>query len=176
MHLKGLKLIKPQVYQDNRGYFIETFQQSEYEKIGLGHFQQDNHSFSKKGCIRGMHFQTYPGQAKLVRAAVGEIYDVAVDIRPDSPTYGQWEAVILNDQNHYQLFIPIGFAHGFCALKDAHVMYRVSQPYDAKYEKGFHYNDTDINISWPILEPILSDRDKAAPFLKEINIHEGVRS
>lgn len=173
MRLKGLKLIKPKVFRDDRGYFLETFQQTEYEKVGLGSFQQDNHSYSQKGCIRGMHFQTYPGQAKLIRAAVGKIYDVAVDIRQDSSTYGQWEAVVLDDQNHHQFFIPVGFAHGFCVMSDeAHVVYKVSHPYNENFEKGFRYNDPSINISWPTQNPILSERDKKAPLLKEINIHE----
>jgi len=173
MRLKGLKLIKPKVYRDNRGYFLETFQQLQYEQFGLGSFLQDNHSYSQKDCIRGMHFQTFPGQAKLIRAAVGKIYDVAVDIRLDSPTYSEWEAVILDDQDHYQFFIPVGFAHGFCVLSDdAHVIYKVSHPYEAKFEKGFRYNDPNININWPTQNPILSDRDKEAPMLKDINIHE----
>ncbi len=173
VRLKGLKLIKPKVFKDNRGFFLETFQQSTYEKYGMpGNFPQDNHSHSQKGCIRGMHFQTFPGQAKLVRVAVGKIYDVAVDIRKDSPTYGQWEGVILDDREHHQLFIPTGFAHGFCVLSnEAHVIYKVSSPYDAKYEKGFRYNDPDVNISWPVVDPILSERDREAPLLKEIEIH-----
>ncbi len=171
LSLSGLKLIKPTVFHDSRGFFLETFQQTLYEKMGLGSFQQDNHSYSKKDCIRGMHFQTYPGQAKLVRVVLGEIYDVAVDIRPNSPTYGQWEAVILDGQAHHQLFIPVGFAHGFCVLSDeAHVIYKVSQPYEATTEKGFRYNDPAVNISWPSNTPILSDRDKEAPLLQDIVI------
>jgi dTDP-4-dehydrorhamnose 3,5-epimerase len=177
LRLEGLKLIKPKVFQDTRGFFLESFQQSTYEKLGIaGGFPQDNHSYSKKGCIRGMHFQSYPGQAKLIRAAVGKIYDVAVDIRPDSPTYGQWEAVILDDQEHCQLFIPVGFAHGFCVLSDeAHVMYKVSSPYDAKYEKGFRWDDPDVNIDWPIKNPLISERDQAAPFLRELETPIGVK-
>lgn len=173
LSLSGLKLIKPAIFRDNRGFFLETFQQSEYEKMGMtGTFPQDNHSYSQKGCIRGMHFQTIPGQAKLIRAAVGKIYDVAVDIRKHSPTYGQWEAVILDDKEHHQLFIPVGFAHGFCVLSpEAHVLYKVSAPYDPKYETGFRWDDADINIQWPISDPILSDRDRNAPLLKEIDIH-----
>jgi len=176
LKLQGLKLIKPKVFHDGRGFFLETFQQTVYEQLGLGNFQQDNHSFSQKHCIRGMHFQTYPGQAKLVRVAVGEIYDVAVDIRPGSPTYAQWEAVILDGKFHHQLFIPVGFAHGFCVLSDeAHVIYKVSHPYDPKTEKGFRYNDPIINIKWPTQEPVLSDRDKEAPLLQEVILPEGVR-
>jgi dTDP-4-dehydrorhamnose 3,5-epimerase len=170
LRLQGLVLIKPKVFQDHRGFFLETFQQSVYEKCGIpGPFVQDNHSFSRKGCLRGMHFQSFPGQAKLVRAAVGKIYDVAVDIRPHSPTYGQWEGAILDDQSHHQLFIPVGFAHGFCVLSpEAHVCYKVSHPYDPKYEKEFRWDDPTVNIQWPVENPILSEKDRQAPFLHEV--------
>lgn len=175
LRLNGLKLIKPKLFRDLRGFFLETFQYPAYRDLGIDeHFQQDNHSYSKQGCIRGMHFQSYPGQAKLVRAAVGKIYDVAVDIRKDSPTYGEWEGVILDDQEHCQLFIPVGFAHGFCVLsQEAHVMYKVSAPYHPKYEKGFRWDDPMIGIKWPISNPIVSERDQAAPFLKELDFQEG---
>ena len=136
LSLKGLKLIRPKVFEDQRGFFLETFKRASYEAAGLPAFEQDNHSLSKKDCIRGMHFQTFPGQAKLIRVAVGKIYDVAVDIRPDSATYGQWQAVILDDLLHHQLFIPVGFAHGFCTLSDhAHVLYKVSHLYYLKETK-----------------------------------------
>lgn len=176
LRLEGLKLIKPKVFKDHRGFFLETFQQSAYQKAGIAcSFVQDNHSFSQKGCIRGMHFQSFPGQAKLVRVAVGKIYDVAVDIRPHSPTYGQWEAVILDDESHHQLFIPVGFAHGFCVLSDeAHVLYKVSTPYDAKFEKGFRWNDPTVNIQWPVEHPIVSERDHQAPFFCEMSQLEGI--
>jgi dTDP-4-dehydrorhamnose 3,5-epimerase len=170
LRLQGLKLIKPKVFRDSRGFFLETFQQLPYERMGIDcPFSQDNHSYSQKGCIRGLHFQSFPGQAKLVRAAIGKIFDVAVDIRPASPTYGQWEAVILDDVAHEQLYIPVGFAHGFCVLSDeAHVMYKVSTPYDARSEKGFRWNDPTIKIEWPIQEAIVSERDEKAPFFLEI--------
>lgn len=170
LRLEGLKLVKPSVFKDNRGFFLESFQQAPYEKMGIGcSFVQDNHSLSQKGCIRGMHFQSYPGQAKLIRVAVGKIFDVAVDIRPQSPTYGQWEGVILDDQLHHQLFVPVGFAHGFCVLsQEAHVLYKVSTPYDAKYEKGFRWNDPTVNIQWPVECPIVSERDQTAPYFHEI--------
>lgn len=169
LRLKGLLLIKPKVFQDHRGFFLETFQQSTYEALGIHcPFVQDNHSFSKKGCIRGMHFQSIPGQAKLIRAGVGTIFDVAVDIRPDSPTYGEWEGVILDDQAHHQLFIPVGFAHGFCVMSpEAHVLYKVSAPYDPNHEKGFRWDDPTVNIDWPVENPIVSDRDQQAPFFKD---------
>lgn len=163
--LPGLKLIKPKIFKDARGFFFESFQQSVYEKMGLPAFVQDNHSFSRQGCIRGMHFQSFPGQAKLIRAGVGTIYDVAVDIRPDSPTYKQWEAVVLDDQSHHQLFIPVGFAHGFCVLTpEAHVLYKVSTPYDPRFEKGFRWDDPMINIKWPVDSPLVSERDQQASF------------
>jgi dTDP-4-dehydrorhamnose 3,5-epimerase len=170
LSIEGLKLLKPKIFKDHRGFFLETFQQSIYEKLGIAcSFVQDNHSFSQKGCIRGMHFQSFPGQAKLIRVAVGKIYDVAVDIRPNSPTYGQWESVILDDQSHHQLFIPVGFAHGFCVLSDeAHVLYKVSKPYDAKFEKGFRWDDPTIKIEWPVEHPIVSERDQQAPFFHQI--------
>lgn len=174
LRLEGLILIKPKVFQDHRGFFLETFQQSVYEKLGIQcSFVQDNHSFSKKGCIRGMHFQSFPGQAKLIRVAVGKIFDVAVDIRPHSPTYGQWEGVVLDDQSHHQLFIPIGFAHGFCVLSpEAHVLYKVSHPYEPNFEKGFRWDDPSVNIQWPVENPIISERDQQAPFFHELNLIE----
>lgn len=173
LRLNGLKLIKPKIYRDQRGFFIETYQQSVFDKNGITDiFQQDNHSFSNQGCIRGMHFQSTPGQAKLVRVPVGKIFDVAVDIRPHSPTFGEWEGVILDDLNHHQLFIPVGFAHGFCVLShEAHVMYKVSTPYHALYEKGFKWNDPDVDIRWPITHPIISDRDNHSPFFKEMDFY-----
>jgi dTDP-4-dehydrorhamnose 3,5-epimerase len=176
LRLQGLKLIKPKVFKDSRGFFLESFKQSTYEKAHIVcSFVQDNHSFSQQGCIRGMHFQTFPGQAKLIRVAMGKIYDVAVDIRPNSPTYGEWEAVLLDDELHHQLFIPVGFAHGFCVLSSgAHVLYKVSTPYDDKFEKGFRWDDPSVKIEWPIENPILSERDQQAPFLHEIGQLEGI--
>lgn len=176
LKLKGLKLIKPKVFKDERGYFLESFKQPLYEELGIHHdFAQDNHSYSQKGCVRGLHFQSYPGQAKLIRVALGEIFDVAVDIRPDSPTFGQWESIILDGTAHHQLFIPVGFAHGFCVLSDeAHVMYKVSTPYDPKHEKGFRWNDPTINIKWPVENPIVSARDTQCPLFNEIDFVKGI--
>jgi dTDP-4-dehydrorhamnose 3,5-epimerase len=176
LRLEGLKLIQPQVFSDSRGFFLESFQRSAYEKAGIEpDFEQDNHSYSKRGCIRGMHFQSIPGQAKLIRVAAGTIYDVAVDIRPYSPTYGQWEAVILDDLSHHQLYIPVGFAHGFCVLsEEAHVMYKVSVPYDPAHERGFRWDDPSINIEWPLKNPLVSERDQTAPFFKELSHLVGV--
>lgn len=177
LRLKGLKLITPKVFADSRGFFLETFQQSIYHEAGIAEtFVQDNHSRSQKGCIRGMHFQSFPGQAKLIRVGLGQIYDVVVDIRPDSPTFGEWEGVMLDGAKHQQLYIPIGFAHGFCALTDeVHVMYKVSAPYHPTYEKGFRWNDPDINIKWPVENPIVSERDEKSPLFCELDVCKGRR-
>jgi len=170
LRLPGLKLIKPKVFKDDRGFFIESYNEERYHQNGITtHFVQDNHSCSQKHTIRGMHFQTTPGQAKLIRVAQGVIYDVAVDIRPDSPTFGQWEAVTLNGEEHHQLLVPIGFAHGFCVLSDtAHVLYKTSSVYSAATEKGFRWDDPSIGILWPTNTPIVSERDLKAPLFKEI--------
>jgi len=170
LELEGLKLIKPKVFKDDRGFFMESYKEPLYHQMGISeHFQQDNHSYSKKDCIRGMHFQSYPGQAKLVRVGKGKIFDVAVDMRKLSSTYKQWQGVVLDDQEFCQLYVPVGFAHGFCVLSDeAHVLYKVSTPYDAKYEKGFRWNDPEISIKWPTSNPQVSERDQKAPLFKEL--------
>jgi dTDP-4-dehydrorhamnose 3,5-epimerase len=173
MKLEGLIHIQPNLLKDSRGFFLETYRSNHYKSLGIDcDFVQDNHSYSLKDTVRGMHFQSTPGQAKLVRCAHGVIFDVAVDIRPKSPTFGEWEGVILTSEKHNQLFIPIGFAHGFCVLSaDAHVMYKVSANYEAKTEMGFRFDDPDIGIDWPVKQPLLSDRDKSSPYLKEIMAH-----
>ena len=160
LSLEGLKLISPKRFEDARGFFTEAYRKSWDEALGAS-FVQDNHSFSKRGVIRGMHYQ--PGQAKLVRVASGKILDVAVDIRPASKTFGKWEGVYLDGER--QLFIPDGFAHGFCVIEDAHVLYKVSSFYDAKTECGFHYDS--VGIEWPITEPLVSKRDLDAPKFEE---------
>lgn len=166
--LKGLILVQPKVHRDQRGFFLESFQEARYKELGIEvKFCQDNHSFSKRGVVRGMHFQK--GQGKLVYCPVGEILDVAVDMRKDSPTLGKWEGVILNETNHHQLFIPDGFAHGFCVLSEyAHVFYKVTTFFDAKLEEGFFYNDKAVGIDWPIKEVILSQRDQNAKAFSEV--------
>lgn len=171
--LNGLKLILPKIFRDSRGFFLETFQDSLYRENGiLTSFVQDNHSFSTYGVIRGMHFQSVPGQAKLIRVAIGKIYDVVVDIRPTSPTFGQWEGVYLDDEMHHQLFVPIGFAHGFCVMsKEAHVMYKVSSLYSQSTEKGFRFDDQGVGIHWPITNPIVSDRDSKSPLFSEMRFN-----
>lgn len=161
----GLKLFRPSVFRDSRGFFLETYQKSSYAAAGLDEltFVQDNHSRSAKGTLRGLHYQSHPGQAKLVRVGRGRIFDVAVDIRPGSPTFGRSHGVYLDDQEHAQLLVPVGFAHGFCVVSDvADVIYKVSAPYDAKTECSLKFDDPELGISWPIVEPLLSTRDQQA--------------
>ena len=170
LSLEGLKLIKPLIFKDNRGFFTESYKEAHYKERGIAAtFVQDNHSFSYKNVIRGMHFQRIPGQDKLVTVISGKIFDVAVDIRPGSPTFGKWEGVTLGEDCPYQLFIPKGFAHGFCVLSDsAHLLYKVSSYFDPENEFTFRYNDPRINITWPVASPILSERDKNAPSFDKV--------
>lgn len=170
--IKGLKLLTPDIKEDNRGFFVESYKKSLYESLNIPEFVQDNHSFSKRGVLRGLHFQKGSGQDKLVTVIHGKIFDVAVDIRKDSKTFGKWISCILDDVNQHQFFIPAGFAHGFCVLsEEAHVTYKVSTYYDPELEGAILWNDTDINIDWPIKDPILSDKDKNNPLLREIDIN-----
>ncbi|MCX5744433.1 MAG: dTDP-4-dehydrorhamnose 3,5-epimerase [Proteobacteria bacterium] len=169
--LAGLVLAKPRVFRDERGFFVETYSEPRYRAAGIScTWVQDNHSRSAKGTLRGMHFQTTPGQAKLVRCASGTIWDVAVDIRKDSPTFGRWHAEILDGESHHQLFVPIGFAHGFVVLSaSADVVYKVSSVYDGATESGFAYRDPAVAIAWPIVdELIVSARDRDARPLAEV--------
>ncbi len=168
--LDGLVLLEPTVHGDSRGFMLETFSRDVWAELGVGvEFVQHNHSRSSKGTLRGIHFQTEPGQAKLVRCARGAILDVAVDLRRDSPTYGQWESHVLDDERHRQLFVPVGFGHGFAVLSDvADVTYLVSSLYDPLTESGIAWDDPDVGVDWQVSEPLLSDRDKSAPKLSEI--------
>lgn len=170
LQLSGLKLISPKIFSDGRGFFFESYSKEVYEKIGIAtSFVQDNSSFSKQGTIRALHYQSTPGQAKLISCVLGKIWDVAVDIRPDSPTFGKWIGVELDDKSHKQLFIPIGFAHGFCVLSEtALVHYKVSSVYNPKTECSIRWNDPTLNIDWPIRSPILSERDQQSPLFNEI--------
>jgi len=165
LSLSGAKLIQPKVFRDSRGFFIETYSAGSYAKVGVDiAFVQDNHSRSVRGTLRGLHYQSSPGQAKLVRVITGRIWDVIVDIRPDSATFGKWEGVFLDAEEHLQIFVPVGFAHGFCVLSDhADVAYKVSAPYKASTECSIRYDDPVLSVGWPIPEPIVSDRDKSAP-------------
>ena len=161
-------LIEPEVHGDERGFLVESFRESEMRELGIeAHFVQDNHSRSRGPVLRGLHLQR--GQAKLVRCPRGRIWDVAVDLRPDSPTYRRWEGHELDDEHHRQLFIPEGFGHGFCLLSDeADVVYRLSSYYDPALESGVAWDDPELAIEWPISDPILSDRDRDAPRLAEL--------
>ncbi|MBN8868948.1 MAG: dTDP-4-dehydrorhamnose 3,5-epimerase [Solirubrobacterales bacterium] len=168
--LEGLVLIEPQVFGDERGFFVETFSQEAWHELGVDvDFVQHNHSRSSLGTLRGLHFQTSPGQAKLLRCPRGKIFDVAVDLRKGSPTYGQWEGYVLDDEKHRQLFVPVGFAHGFCVLSEvADVTYLVSSYYDPETEAGIRWNDPEVGVEWPVSEPLLSQRDVEAPTLAEV--------
>jgi dTDP-4-dehydrorhamnose 3,5-epimerase len=168
--LDGVVLVEPVVHGDERGFMLESFSREAWAELGVDvEFVQHNHSRSSQGTLRGIHFQTEPGQAKLVRCARGEILDVAVDLRRDSPTYGQWEAHRLDDVKHRQLFVPVGCGHGFAVLSDeADVAYQVSSYYDPKTEAGIAWNDPDIGVDWEVSDPLLSERDRTAPKLAEI--------
>lgn len=167
--LKGLRLIQPKIFRDERGFFLQTYLETEYQSLGLPSFVQDNTSCSKKGTIRGLHYQEKPGQDKLVWCLEGEIFDVAVDIRKDSPTFGQWYSVILSNKSFSQFFIPKGFAHGFAVLSEsAIVQYKVSAPYDSKMERSIRWNDPALGIEWPIRTPLLSPRDLESPLLEQV--------
>jgi dTDP-4-dehydrorhamnose 3,5-epimerase len=168
--LEGVALIEPQVFGDERGFFVETFSRDQWAELGADTgFVQHNHSRSAKDTLRGLHFQTSPGQAKLLRCARGSIFDVAVDLRRGSPTYGQWEGHVLDDEKHRQLFVPVGFAHGFCVLSEvADVSYLVSSVYDPETEAGIRWDDPEVGVEWPTGSPLLSARDKEAPLLADV--------
>ena len=170
--LDGPILLAPQVHADGRGFFSETYRRSAFGKIGISEeMVQDNHSRSTRGVVRGMHFQLEPGVAKLVRCARGSIYDVVVDIRRGSPTFGRWEAFELSDDNMHALYCPIGFAHGFCVTSDvADVVYKQSSYYDPATDRGIRYDDPAIGIEWPLPagELVPSPRDAAAPLLADV--------
>lgn len=159
--LEGLVLIHPAVFPDDRGWFYESYNSEKFAALGIHTpFVQDNHSKSVQGTLRGLHFQTEPGQAKLVRCTQGRIWDVAVDIRPQSPTFGKWHAVELNDENKAMFLIPVGFAHGFCVLSEtAEVQYKCSSVYNGATEAGIAWDDPDFAVDWPVKNPLLSKRD-----------------
>ena len=168
--LDGVVLVEPQVHGDERGFFVETFSQDAWRELGVdAEFVQHNHSRSSKGTLRGLHFQTEPGQAKLVRCARGAILDVAVDLRRGSPTFGRWEGHVLDDERHRQLFVPVGFGHGFAVLSDvADVTYLLSSIYDPATESGIAWDDPDVGVDWGVEDPLLSERDRSAPPLAEV--------
>lgn len=169
-NIEGLCILKPTVFEDNRGYFFESYNANDFKEIGIENiFVQDNQSKSSKGVLRGLHYQLEHPQAKLVRVIKGEVYDVAVDLRPDSPTYGQYHGVILSAENKLQFFIPRGFAHGFLVLSDeAEFTYKCDDFYHPNDEGGIIWNDPDINIEWPFTEGLIqSEKDQNWPTLAE---------
>ena len=174
IRIPGLVVIEPTVHRDERGYFVETYRRRWHADAGLPprkQFVQDNHSRSTRGVVRGMHFQVGDGVAKLVRCARGAIFDVAVDLRAGSPTYGQWEGVELDDHSLRELYVPVGFAHGFCVLSEvADVLYKQTAYYDHEVERGIAWDDPEVGVEWPLpqWELTVSERDAAAPRLRDI--------
>lgn len=170
--LKGAILIKPQVFSDVRGFFMESYSKKIFEENGItSDFVQDNHSMSaKKGVLRGLHFQNPPhAQAKLVRVTKGKVYDAIIDLRKESETFGKWEGFELSAENFFMLFVPRGFAHGFITLEDnTEFQYKCDNFYNKESEKGIIWNDPDLNISWPVENPILSEKDKTLPKFKDL--------
>lgn len=174
LEISGVVLIEPKVSIDTRGFFMETYRLADFSKFGIKErFVQDNHSKSAlKGVLRGFHFQLNPkAQSKLIRVISGGIFDVVVDLRKGSSTFGKWVSVVLTSVNKLMLYIPKGFAHGFCTLEnDTEVIYKCSEEYYPEYERGIIWNDREINVSWPIENPILSEKDKILPTLKQAMI------
>ncbi len=170
-------IIEPQVFSDTRGFFMEVFQAQKFASAGLPtHFVQDNHSGSRQGILRGLHYQIQNPQGKLVRAVVGTIFDVAVDLRKSSPTFGKWVGVILSAENHLQLWIPVGFAHGFYVLSEwAEVHYKTTDFYNPQGERTLRWDDPQINIEWPLIDhhpPLLSEKDARGKFLSEADLFD----
>ena len=168
--LEGPILVQPAVHGDDRGFFLETYRASSSAELGIhDEFVQDNHSRSARGVVRGLHFQVGEGQAKLVQCTRGAVFDVLVDLRRGSPSYGDWEGFELDDRNHLQLYVPVGFAHGFCVTSEVtDVTYKCSAYYDPAAERAIRYDDPDIAIRWPLEELFPSERDARAPLLREI--------
>lgn len=168
--LTGLLVIEPRCFQDERGFFLETYQAKRYQDAGIEDtFVQDNQSRSMKGVLRGMHFQVNHPQAQIVTVMRGKIFDVGVDLRLTSPTYGEWFGIELHDNGPRQIYMAPGFAHGFCVLSDwVDLHYKVSRNYDASDEGGLHWNDSDVGIAWPVNDPIVTLRDEHYPKLKEL--------
>jgi dTDP-4-dehydrorhamnose 3,5-epimerase len=173
--LSGLLLIQPDVLRDGRGFFLESWSRQKYLDAGIDcTFVQDNHSRSVERALRGLHYQESPGQAKLIRVVTGRIFDVAVDIRPGSPTFGRWHGHYLDEEQHHQLFIPVGFAHGFCVSSGtADVLYRVSAPFSAAAERTIAWDDPELDVEWPVPDPVLSARDRAGESFSEFRRRSG---
>jgi dTDP-4-dehydrorhamnose 3,5-epimerase len=174
LDIEDLVLIEPTVFGDERGFFMETFKLSEFRANGIrSDFVQDNLSRSQKGVLRGLHYQLNPkAQGKLIMAAKGTIFDVAVDIRKESPYYGKWAAAELSEENRLMLWIPPGFAHGFLTLSDnAEVIYKATEEYASELERGIIWNDPSIGIEWPLESPVLSERDRALPTFEDAEVN-----
>jgi dTDP-4-dehydrorhamnose 3,5-epimerase len=169
--LPGVLVVEPKVFGDARGFFLENWNGARYEEHGIaGHFVQDNLSFSRRGVLRGLHFQNPDQQGKLVYVLEGEVYDVAVDIRAGSPTFGEWVAVTLSSENKRQFYVPEGFAHGFLVTSDAALFaYKCTARYNAEAEASVLWNDPEIGVEWPVEAPVLSDKDRTAPPLAEMS-------
>jgi dTDP-4-dehydrorhamnose 3,5-epimerase len=167
--LEGLLIIEPRIFSDPRGFFVETYQKQRYSDAGIDcTFVQDNLSHSSRGVLRGLHYQLRHAQAKLVQVLSGVVYDVVVDIRRGSPTFGQWLGLELSQENGRQLFVPEGFAHGFCVLSDsADFVYKCTDYYTSDDEMGIHWDDPELNIDWPLSDPLISDKDHGYPRLSE---------
>jgi len=168
--LDGVYIVEPQVFYDDRGFFLETYHQRKYAETGINcNFVQDNLSRSVRGTLRGLHYQLEYAQAKLIQVIKGVVFDVVVDIRRGSPSFGQWAAVNLSEENKRQLFVPEGFAHGFCVLSEAaEVVYKCTDFYAPEDEGGILWSDPDIAIDWPIANPLLSDKDSRLPYLADV--------
>lgn len=170
-YIEGLVIVKPRVFPDGRGFFLETYRKSEYAANGITEdFVQDNHSKSSRGVLRGLHFQRAPyAQGKLVRVTRGRVWDVAVDIRPGSATYGKWYGLELSEENRTMFYIPAGFAHGFVTLEDdTEFMYKCTAEYNKESEGGLIWNDPDLAIGWPVTDVLVSEKDQVLPRLKEL--------
>jgi dTDP-4-dehydrorhamnose 3,5-epimerase len=178
LHIPDVILIEPKVFHDDRGFFAEIFKARDFKKQHIAlDFVQDNYSKSQAGVLRGLHYQTHPKmQGKLVQVLQGSVFDVVVDLRLYSPTYGQWLSVILSDENHHMLWIPPGFAHGFCVLSEqVDFIYKCTDYYDPSLERGIRWDDADLSINWPIKNPIISDKDAIFPRLRDIKHDELMR-
>ena len=174
LEIDGLILVEPRSFHDERGFFLESFKESEFAAAGITErFVQDNHSLSVKNVIRGLHYQKEPrAQGKLVRVIKGRVWDVAVDIRPGSASYGKWLGVELSEENHLMLYIPPGFAHGFASLSDeVHLLYKCTQEYDPALDAGIRWDDPDLAIQWPVGNPLLSPKDRILPLLKDVIVN-----
>ena len=176
MEIEDVILVTPKVFGDNRGFFMESYKKTDFLNNGItDEFNQDNHSKSSKGVLRGLHYQAKPySQAKIVRCVSGKIFDVAVDIRPDSSTFKKWVGAILSEENKNMLYIPKGFAHGFVALADeVEILYKASGEYAPQADRGVRWNDPEIGVEWGIdFEPLVSEKDSKQPFIKDINLKE----